>query len=137
MTRPLYPSWLQPLAHTLDRTSISRMGGLKRQALMSDEERTQLGRNGSRAALKAKTPEQRKLYAQRALEASLRVRAERRAAGNPVRPSHTKLNNEKAADIRRRIAAGEKQDYVAAVYGVSPTLICRVKRGERWAQSGQ
>ena len=128
-----FPTWLSPARPAYSRSEISRMGGIARMNALSKEERLALAQKASRAAFAAMTREQLQEYTRRAREVSLRVRAARKAAGNPVRGGTPKLDPLKVADIHRRIAAGEKQDYIAAVHGISAGLVSRIKKGERWA----
>lgn len=43
-----------------------------------------------------------------------------------------KLTEEKAAEIRRRVLAGENQRLLAAEYGVSQPTVSGIKMGHRW-----
>lgn len=43
-----------------------------------------------------------------------------------------KLTAENVAEIRRRVAAGEKQKSMCAIFGVSPMTVSRAVRGETW-----
>lgn len=54
-------------------------------------------------------------------------------AAGPIRVSRRKLDAGRVLEIRRRVAAGERQDHVAASLGVSPAAVCRVVKGNRWA----
>lgn len=44
-------------------------------------------------------------------------------------PAPPKLSIEKAREIRQQLAAGEKQEYLAAIYGVSTSTIYRIAQG--------
>lgn len=46
--------------------------------------------------------------------------------------SCVKLSESDVVEIRRRIAAGERQRSVAAEFGVSESLVCMIKKGARW-----
>jgi NUMOD4 motif len=48
------------------------------------------------------------------------------------RAGHAKLTRALAAEIRRRVAAGERRYDLAAEYGVTHTTISRVVNGQRW-----
>lgn len=52
-----------------------------------------------------------------------------RGARNPA----AKLNPDAVRDIRRRRAAGEKCDSIAATYGVSPTQVTSIMKGTTWS----
>lgn len=48
------------------------------------------------------------------------------------RRSMTKLDAEKVADIKRRVAAGEDRGAVSSIYGISRHWCNRIARGEGW-----
>lgn len=52
--------------------------------------------------------------------------------GRP-RPNGSKLKPEQVAEIRRRLADGEKQWRIAQRYGVSRDTICLISTGRTWA----
>lgn len=46
---------------------------------------------------------------------------------------NAKLTDDVVRHIRRDVAEGECQAAVARHYGVSPTTVCRIVKGEAWA----
>ncbi len=52
----------------------------------------------------------------------------RRGSQNPM----AKLNEEQVAEIKRRLAAGEKRQPIARDYGINPTIISMIKTGKIW-----
>lgn len=53
----------------------------------------------------------------------------------PIRGSRhwlAKLTEDKVAQIRSRLAAGEKGNALAREYGVSPSVICVIRKGRAW-----
>jgi hypothetical protein len=53
-----------------------------------------------------------------------------------TRNGWAKLDDEKVADIRRRVAADESKPLIAALHGVALCTIYRVAKRERWAHAG-
>jgi hypothetical protein len=49
------------------------------------------------------------------------------------RQTQRKLSARQVIEIRMRVAAGERQNVVAVVYGVHPTTISRIVSRENWA----
>jgi hypothetical protein len=49
------------------------------------------------------------------------------------RSSQAKLTDQKALEIRRRRLAGEAARHLAAEFGVSDSLVCRIAKGRRWS----
>lgn len=64
------------------------------------------------------------------------ARAKRRHAFGE-RNGNARLTDEKALEIRRRRAAGEKARVLALEFGVSDSLVCAVAAGRKWAHLGQ
>lgn len=58
----------------------------------------------------------------------------RSRGGVPLGEKHhcAKLNGTKVANIKARLANGEKQNGVAALFGVTPQTVFKIKQGKTW-----
>ena len=50
-----------------------------------------------------------------------------------VRSSFNRISEETARDLKRRALSGESGSVLARQYGVSPQLVCDIKKGRAWA----
>jgi hypothetical protein len=62
-----------------------------------------------------------------------RDRKGRRSAPKGSAHGFAKLNELQVRDIKKRLAAGDRVTPLARMYGVSPSLVSRIKLGKNWS----